>query len=120
MSDCYILNENNQAVPVDHITWANWYEAADRCVAEHRNKLRTVSTVFLGLDHQFGGGPPLIFETMVFTTDTNDPADGICERYSTWNEALKGHAEVCKNSLGDMKGVTGKTRLHWLNNTTSS
>jgi hypothetical protein len=25
-----------------------------------------VSTVWLGLDHSFGSGPPVIFETMVF------------------------------------------------------
>ena len=25
-----------------------------------------VSTIWLGLDHQWGEGPPLIFETMVF------------------------------------------------------
>ena len=26
----------------------------------------TISTVYLGLDHSFGNGPPLFFETMIF------------------------------------------------------
>ena len=43
--------------------------------------------MFLGLDHSFGGGAPLLFETMVF----GGPLDGEQERYSTWNEAEAGH-----------------------------
>ena len=50
-----------------------------------------VSTVFLGLDHQFQPeGPPLIFETMVFG-GTHDQWQ---ERYSTWKEAEDGHARI--------------------------
>lgn len=46
-----------------------------------------ISTVWLGLDHQYGDGPPLIFETMQF--GGND--DQECERYSTIEEAKAGH-----------------------------
>lgn len=46
-----------------------------------------VSTVWLGLDHQFGEGPPLIFETLIFGGDR----DGEVRRYSTKEEALAGH-----------------------------
>lgn len=49
-----------------------------------------VSTVWLGIDHQFGKGPPLIFETMVFLG--GDSLD--CRRYSTEAEAFAGHSEV--------------------------
>jgi hypothetical protein len=58
-----------------------------------------VSTVFLGVDHRFGNGRPILFETMVFyrcpihrggrTTD-----DEIQERYCTWLEAEAGHRRV--------------------------
>lgn len=48
-----------------------------------------VSTVFLGLDHNFGGGPPLIFETMIFPS--NNSSETGCWRYSTEAEALEGH-----------------------------
>lgn len=48
-----------------------------------------VSTVWLGMDHSFGEGPPLIFESMVFKGE--DFTDQDCERYSTEEEALAGH-----------------------------
>jgi hypothetical protein len=47
----------------------------------------TVSTVFLGLDHASGDGPPLLFETMVF----NGPLHNDMDRYSNWTEAEMGH-----------------------------
>ena len=61
-----------------------------------------VSTVWLGMDHNFfGHGPPLIFETMVFlTAERDDPEHhGLREfdthRWSTLEEAQKGHQDVC-------------------------
>jgi hypothetical protein len=50
-----------------------------------------VSTVFLGLDHQHGIGPPVLWETMVF----GGPLEGDCERYTSRAAALAGHAETC-------------------------
>jgi hypothetical protein len=49
-----------------------------------------VSTVWLGMDHQFGDGPPLIFETMVF----GGPLDDYQWRYVTEAEAIAGHDQV--------------------------
>lgn len=49
-----------------------------------------VSTVWLGLDHSFGDGPPLIFETMVFASK-DDLQEEDCERYSTEAQAIAGH-----------------------------
>jgi hypothetical protein len=46
-----------------------------------------ISTVWLGLDHQYGDGAPLIFETMQFGGDSNFD----CERWSTIDEAVAGH-----------------------------
>lgn len=51
-----------------------------------------VSTVWLGLDHSFGEGPPLVFETMVFSDGTSN--DLFCARYSTPAEAKEGHDRV--------------------------
>ena len=51
-----------------------------------------VSTVFLGLDHSFGGPRPILFETMAFV----DNKDVGCERYSTWAEAKAGHQRWVK------------------------
>lgn len=51
-----------------------------------------VSTVFLGLDHNFGsGGPPILWETMIFNVETEDGYQ-FQERYSTREEAIAGHA----------------------------
>jgi len=50
-----------------------------------------VSTVFMGLDHNYSNsGPPILFETMVFRGLNS----GDCYRYRTWEEAEAGHAEV--------------------------
>jgi len=52
-----------------------------------------VSTVWLGLDHQFGGGPPLIFETRVFSSE-EDLSELETDRYSTLAEAQEGHKNM--------------------------
>ena len=49
----------------------------------------SVSTVFLALDHQFGDGPPLLFETMIFKGKSGE--SDYCERCSTWDEAVEMH-----------------------------
>ncbi len=51
-----------------------------------------VSTVWLGIDHQWGDGPPLIFETLVF----GGKHDQHMERYSTEDEAKEGHKRVVR------------------------
>ena len=51
-----------------------------------------VSTVWMGLDHNFRDGPPLIFESMYF--GGGDEEDQ--ERYSTEAEALAGHERMVK------------------------
>ena len=49
-----------------------------------------VSTVWMGLDHNWMGGQPMIFETMVFSKD----GGGYMERYSTESEARAGHKRI--------------------------
>lgn len=50
----------------------------------------SVSTVWLGLDHGWSGGEPLIFETMIFGGDH----DGWMQRYSSEEAAMRGHLQV--------------------------
>lgn len=86
---CYVLDGHELRPATDGVAWARWFEAADRTVA--RTKLldgSELSTVFLGIDHSFGHGPPLLFETAHFAIRTAD----ILQRYSTWAEAEEGHA----------------------------
>jgi len=51
-----------------------------------------VSTVFLGIDHSYDGSVPILFETMIF----RGKHDNYQKRYSTWDEAVKGHEEACE------------------------
>jgi len=86
----YILEGHTAVLATDLITWAKWFETGDRTVAKTKIGDSDVSTVFLGLDHNYGDGRPLLFETMIFGGKSN----GFQERYSTWEEAEKGHIEV--------------------------
>jgi len=51
-----------------------------------------ISTVFLGIDHAFGRGEPILFETMIFGGEHNEYQ----ERYATWEEAEEGHHRACE------------------------
>lgn len=96
MADHYIL-DGKKVVPTDLMSWARWFEksGSDRVIASTNVGQVRVSTVFLGLDHQFGNGPPLLFETMVF--DAPDSFNDIyCERCSTYDEAEKMHKDAIK------------------------
>ena len=86
MSDTYILKGHEPVRCDDLMKWAEWYETADRQVRDTMQDEVRVSTVFLGLDHGFGGRREL-FETMVFVNGSSVD----CERYSTWDEAEAGH-----------------------------
>jgi len=99
MSDHYILDENNQPQPVDLMTWARYFETADRHVANTELKNGTrVSTVFLGLDHNFTqSGRPILFETMIFGGER----DQDMMRYATWSEAMCGHIDIVDELLGE-------------------
>ena len=56
-----------------------------------------VSTIWLGMNHQWGAGPPLIFETMIFGGEH----DQWQERYSTRAEAEAGHAAALALVTGE-------------------
>jgi hypothetical protein len=91
VSEHYIL-EGREAVPTDLMTWARSFEKSDRIVAKTDTPNGKVSTVFLGLNHNWGDGPPLLFETMVF----GGTLDGDMDRYSTYEQAEAGHAAMCE------------------------
>lgn len=90
MADHYYILDGHTAKPASLHEWAHWLESAQRhiCIVEVGNS--TISTVFLGLDHQYGDGPPLLFETLVFGGDL----DGHMLRCSTWDEAVAQNAEM--------------------------
>jgi hypothetical protein len=88
----YIEDGDGNPVPVeDWKAWAEWFETADRVVAKTKVGDAEVSTVFLGLDHAFMGGPPILYETMVFggPDDQNDQW-----RHRNRHEALAFHDQI--------------------------
>jgi hypothetical protein len=87
MSDTYVLDGKKPVLMQDLIGWAHWFEKANRHVAKTYLPHCYVSTVFLGLDHGFGEGPPMLFETMVF----GGPLDQEMHRCSTWEQAETMH-----------------------------
>jgi hypothetical protein len=93
----YVLNADHSVSPApsDKESRLEYYDAFekggnDRRVAFDNIGKVDISTVFLGLDHSFTGGTPVLFETLVF----GGPNDGYMERYCTWDEALAGHARI--------------------------
>jgi hypothetical protein len=81
--------------PMTQMEWARAFEH-DRHISLDYIRLRghmyRVSTVWLGLDHNFWpGGPPLIFETIVFEDDDMGGFENLMNRYSTLAEAERGH-----------------------------
>jgi hypothetical protein len=87
----YIL-QNKEAIPVEDILeWAKWFETANRHVRQDTIGKVRISTVFLGLDHQWHPNErPLLFETMIFGGEHDEYQD----RYTTWEEAERGHEEA--------------------------
>ena len=86
----YILVGQTPVPEPNWLKWAEWFGAADRIVFQTEIPGGVISTVFLGLDHQYGKGPPLLFETMAFI----DGEAAECRRTSTWLEAEAKHHEM--------------------------
>lgn len=97
------------AVPVDDLVdWARKFEEMDRRVAQTTLfGMCYVSTVFLGLDHSFGSGRPLLFETMAFWQGEGGYEQARC---STWLEAQEQHARMCADVVrpGAVLSYTGR------------
>lgn len=64
----YKLDSNGSPVPCPNLfEWAEWLETSkDRQVKLDTFGEIKCSTVFLGIDHNWGEGPPVLWETMIF------------------------------------------------------
>lgn len=92
-SSRYIL-DGQQPIPCDDLlAWARCFGC--RVGFDERSGVR-VNTMFLGLDHNFFSGPPLLFETTVFGGHHDEET----KRYSTWEEAEDGHRMMCVRVFG--------------------
>lgn len=84
----YILVDK---VPVKCDNFDNFYKI-DRKILRTKFGEVEVSTVFLGFSHGHDKGKPILFETLVFGGEH----DGYMLRYTSWDEAISGHEEVCR------------------------
>jgi hypothetical protein len=110
-SDHYILDEHGEPQPCDDVlVWGEWFERSqrtgERVLAHDRNERRVegepeifISTVFLALDHNWGEGPPILWETLVF----GGLLDGEMQRYATRAAALAGHRAMCLRVMESLK-----------------
>ena len=90
----YILNGHEIVEEPDTLTWAKWFETANRTVEQTKVCGFLVSTVFLGLDHNWSSERlPILFETMIFEDNERHSTafEDYQERYCTWDEAVVGH-----------------------------
>lgn len=113
----YILRDG-EIVAATLLEWAEWFETEERiieqtdipCEGAMQRKMNpdrepgslekmtikvvtntvSVSTVFLGLDHNWGNGPPILFETMIFGGEHDDYQT----RCATLVEAKKMHTRA--------------------------
>lgn len=92
MSEYYILNANGDPEPCDMMTWAIWMERGNRRIARSEKDGVVVSTVFLGLDHSFGGAVPILYETMI----SGGANDRYQEQYTNKEDAIAGHKKACE------------------------
>jgi hypothetical protein len=93
----YILNEQGEPEPCrDTTRYALWHETDERRKVRQQRWTNAggceifVSTVFLGIDHGWDGGPPVLWETMAWHGD-DEP---LTWRYRSRDAAIAGHARV--------------------------
>lgn len=118
MSGCgfYTIDLEGDGEPVrctDVLEWGRWMSTANRTLQlsylhSERYGMVCLSTIFLGVDHSFGGREPVLFESMVFREKGTDkfgdvpPDDNVAgrglwgeqRRYTTRAAALAGHGEI--------------------------
>ena len=101
MSGMYILDDLGRPMEVDDVlVWGAWFETATRIVEQTVVGDRLlVSTVFLGLNHNYGTGAPILWETMVFKHNGWQGTDfdgDYQQRYSSREKAEQGHRRAIR------------------------
>jgi len=101
----YYILDGKTPKRVDLMEWAKFIETncnrhiGDTLLKVNRHVRVRISTIFLGLDYSsFIGGPPILFETMIFGIKD----DSYQWRYTTWEAAEKGHkyaVNLAKNHI---------------------
>lgn len=92
----YVLDGHEPRRARSVLDWMKWFACTDRAVALTSIDGLEVSTVFVGIDHEYSphgvrfDGHPMLFETAVFMTSRVVRVF----RYPTWDEAEAGHGFI--------------------------
>lgn len=107
-SPYYKLDEAGEPVPCEDILeWASWFAQSHEARVVVKTELpsgTTVSTVFLGIDHGFRGGEPVLWETMMFGGNY----DLACDRYRSRRDAIVGHEMWVLVAKGEMTPIDAR------------
>jgi hypothetical protein len=89
----YILRGKTPVVAHNINEWGKFCnDINNRRVAYHKNKEYSISTVFLGLEHGFRNGKPILWETLIYDYRIKDSEfNEFLYRYTTWNQAVLHH-----------------------------
>lgn len=89
----YILNDQGEPeICLSLQRWGEFYSHPENRII-HQTQVGSIliSTVFLGLDHRFGDGPPILWETMMFGWMLPAALQHYQERYTSRDHAEAGH-----------------------------
>ena len=91
----YTLNDQNEPESATTEQWIEWCKKYPCRKVVGRTKIGEtfISTVFLGLDHDWGGGRPVLWETMIFSKDANNQ---YMDRYTSLDQAVFGHEKTVR------------------------
>lgn len=103
-----VFSTTVQASPLAYCDGVPLFEDLSyRFIANTRIKDHRVSTIWLGVDHGFqafyDGGPPIIFETMVFGPHAASDLD--MERYINEDMARRGHRKMVEKWARELKAL---------------
>lgn len=119
----YVLDGKEPRRARSVLEWMHWFARADRTVALTSIDDVEVSTVFLGLDHEYSPhgvryhGQPMLFETAIFM---NSKMVRLF-RHPSWDEAERAHAfiiECLQDAMHkrrlDPNEAIEETQIRWL------
>ena len=106
----YILDNNQKPIAKPVLEAVKWIEdnlnrkkvAYDELKDLNGDDVR-VSTVFLGLDHAYNSGKPILWETMIFGGEHDQSYQ---ERYTSYEQAIKGHQKAINFIKTEINGNT--------------
>ena len=95
----YTLEEKEPVRVLDVVEWAEKYGSIQHVLKSTTIKDVEVSTIFIGIDTAIYSEKTMLFETMIFGGKFHLHQ----RRYHTWDEAIAGHDQVCRQIRREIK-----------------